>query len=351
MKKTIALIMSLALTLSLLAGCADKKEPTGELNLFTWVDIFPQEVLDNFTKETGIKINYSSFDTDETMLAKLETAKGGDYDVVLADDYIIEVAIQEGLVKALDKEQLPNYKNINPAYQGLFYDPEDTYTVPYGAGVMTIVYDPAAAGVEIESFDDLRDPALKDSVGLVNSARVIHAMSLIADGQSLNTEDQDAIRKASERVMEMAPNVRFIKDDNLQDDIISGEISVGVMYTSQVTQACVAKPELKVVFPKEGVGFGTMAQFIPVNAPHPEAAHQFIDYILRPDVAKLCFEQVGYYSTNQAADALFDEQYKKLLTLPEDFEIDAMEAMHNVGADAMELHEKLWTEFRTACGQ
>ena len=313
--------------------------------------MFPQDVLDSFTKETGIGINYPYFDTDETMLAKLESAKGGDYDVVLADDYIIETAIQEGLVMPLGREKLPNFKNINPTYQGLYYDPDDIYTVPYGAGVMTIVYNPETVDVDIRGFDDLLDPSLKDSIGIVNSPRVIQGMSLIADGKSLNSEDPAAIRKANERLMKMAPNIRFIKEENLQDDIVSGEISVGVMFTSQVTQACLADPGLKVVYPEEGIGFGTMAQFIPAHAPHADAAHKFLDFILRPEISRECFQQVGYYSTNREADALFDEQYRELLTLPDGFRIDEMEAMRNIPAEPQELHFELWTEFRSACGK
>ena len=151
MKKFFALALSLALALTAFAGCSSTSASTStpsaasgstagstELNLYTWEGMFPQEVLDAFTAETGIKVNYSSFDTDETMLAKLETAKGGDYDVVIADDYIIETAIAEGLVMELDKSKIANIGNVNPVYQGQFFDPEDAYTVPYGAGVQTI---------------------------------------------------------------------------------------------------------------------------------------------------------------------------------------------------------------------
>ena len=156
MKKVFALALTGALCLSLLAGCSSAASGSGsataaagELNLFAFGEMFPQEVLDDFTQETGIKVNYSTFDTDETMLSRLETSKGGDYDVVIADDYIIKTAIDEGLVSELDKDQIPNLGNVNPVYQGQFFDPEDKYTVPHGAGVMTIVYDPALVGKEI----------------------------------------------------------------------------------------------------------------------------------------------------------------------------------------------------------
>ncbi len=350
MKKLLSLTLCSIFSLSVLSGCT-KTKPVAELNLYTWDNLFPKEVLDNFTKETGIKINYSTFDSNEAMLAKLESTKGGDYDVVVADDYIIEMAIKEKLAKSLDKTLIPNIKNVNPLYQGHYFDPKDQYSVPYGAGIQTIIYNPDLVKIDITGFDDLLDPSLKNSIGITNNFRVIHGMSLIADGKSVNEENIEAIEKTGKKLLKMAPNIRLIKEENLQDDILSGDISVGLMYTSQVTQACVANPKLKVVYPKEGVGFGIMAQFIPVHAPHEKEAYTFIDYILRPEVSKTCFENVGYYSTNKEADQLIDKKYREFLTLPSSLKIDEMEVMRNISNEAMETHARLWTEFRSACGQ
>ena len=272
MKKGISLALCAALCLGLLAGCGASSqagtsgsapaEKKGTLNLYTWEGMFPQEVLDGFTAETGYEISYSSFDTDETMLAKLEAAEGGDYDLVIADDYIIETAIAEGLVSELDKTKLENLGNVNPLYQGQFYDPEDAYTVPYGAGVMTLVYDPSLTDVEITSYADLWDPALADNIAVVDNYRVINGMALKVLGESYNVTDTQVIRNAGDKLLELAPNIRLIKNDNVQDDLISGEVAAAVMYTSQVTLACLANPELEVVYPEEGVGFGIMAQFL-----------------------------------------------------------------------------------------
>ncbi len=366
MKKIFAFALCLALALAAFTGCGSAPSSTpaadsaaagsaaggsAQLNLYTWEGMFPQEVLDAFTKETGIEINYSSFDSDETMLAKLETANGGDYDVVIADDYIIETAIAEGLVMKLDKSLIPNFGNINPAFQGQFFDPDDAYTVPYGSGVQTIVYDPSLVELEIDGYADLWDASLSGSVGITSNFRVMNGMALKIAGESYNTDDVAAIEAAGAKLNELAPNIRLIKDDNLQDDLLSGEVSACVMYTSQVTMACLANPDLKVVYPSEGIGFGIMAQFIPVNAPHADAAHAFIDYILRPEVSKQCFEYMGYYCTNQAADELIEEEYRAFLTLPEDLDTGNMEMIGNISAEAMEAHTKVWTEFRQACGQ
>lgn len=363
MKKWISLALCCALCLSLLAGCgaasssADASsessgtaaaEKKGTLNLYTWEGMFPQEVLDGFTAETGYEISYSSFDTDETMLAKLEAAGGGDYDLIIADDYIIETAIAEGLVSELDKTKLTNLGNVNPLYQGQFFDPEDKYTVPYGAGVMTLVYDPSLTDVEITSYADLWDPALEDNIAVVENYRVINGMALKVLGESYNTSDVDVIRAAGDKLLELAPNIRLIKNDNVQDDLLSGEVAAAVMYTSQVTLACLSNPELQVVYPEEGVGFGIMAQFIPSEAPNKDAAYAFIDYILDPEISKQCFEWLGYYCTNAAADDLIEEEYKSFLTLPEGFNSD-MEMIENISAEADEAHMQVWTEFKSAC--
>lgn len=377
MKKWIALFLAMSMAAMALGGCgssstsesgsdaaqedaestdgeqaAEEGEASGDnvLNLYTWEAMFPQEVLDDFEAQTGIKVNYVNFDFDETMLAKLEAAEGGDYDLVIADDYIIETVIAEGLAQKLDKSRIPSFGNINPSYQGQFYDPDDEYTVPYGSGVQTIVYNPDLVDIEINGYEDLWDESLEDSIGIIANYRVIDGMALKVLGESYNTEDIEKIQEAGERLKELAPNIRLIKDDNLQDDLLSGEISAAVMYTSQVTMAKLEDPNLKVVFPSEGIGFGVMAEFIPSNAPHADAAYQFIEYLLDPEVSKTCFEFLGYYCTNAAADDLIADEYKEFLTLPEGFDTN-MEMIGNISTEADEAHAQVWTEFREATGQ
>ncbi len=350
MKKVLAMLLALALLICSFAGCgsAETKEG-GEMVLYTWEAMFPQEVLDAFTEETGIKINYVNFDTDETMLAKLQAAEGGEYDLIIADDYIIETAVAEGLVAELDMDKIPSVENVNPIYQGQFYDPEDKYTVPYGAGVQTIVYDPAVVDIEINGYADLWDASLASNIGITSNYRVMNGMALKVMGESYNTNDVATIEAAGAKMLELAPNIRLIKDDNIQDDLLSGEIGAAVMYTSQVTMAMLANPELKVVYPTEGIGFGVMGMFVPSKAPNSDAAHKFIEYILDPEVSAQCFEYLGYYCTNSAAEEFINEDYKSFLTLPADFSGDT-EMIGNISAEAAEAHAKVWTEFKTATG-
>ena len=354
MKKALSILVIIALLMTAaLAGCGKKdgkSQGSTQLNLYTWEGMFPQEVLDRFTEETGITINYSDFDYGETMLAKLEISDGGEYDLVIVDDYIIETVIEQGLAQRLDRDRISNFSNINPIYQGQFYDPTNEYTVPYGAGVQTIMYNPDMTDVDIRGYADLWDARLANQVGIIGNFRVINGMALKVLGESYNTNDINLINRAGELLSQLAPNIRLIKDDDLQDDLVSGEIAAAVMYTSQVTMAKLANPRLEIVYPTEGIGFGVMANFIPSNAPNPDAAYKFLDFILRPEVSAECFEWLGYYCTNKAAEPFISEEFKEFLTLPAGFSVD-MEMIQNVSMEAEDAHARVWIEFKTASGR
>ena len=342
-KKAAAVMLCAALTAAMVTGVSVSAKDKDELVLYTWDGMVPQEVLDDFEKETGTKVVYSNFDTDETMLEKLSQAKGGDYDVVIADDYIIESAVKEGLVQKLDKDAITNWGNINPLFQGQFYDPDDEYTVPYGAGIPLIVYDPDQVDIDIKGYKDLWDPSLEDSVAIIGAYRVICGITQLSMGESMNEDDVDVIARTGEKLQELAPNIRLIQDDNTQNALLNGEASVAFLYTSQVTQALKDNPDLKVVYPEEGLGFGILGTFIPSEAPNAEAANEFINYLLQPEVTAKCINSVGYYKTKKAADDLVDEN----LVVPDD--VTKGESIENVSQEAEQEYNKIWTEFKAAC--
>lgn len=343
-KKIVSMILCAALAGSMLTGCGEKKEEDNkELVLYTWEGLFPQEVLTDFEDETGIRIISSNFDSNETMFEKVQQSNGKDYDLVIGDDYIIEQIVNNGLAKELDKEKLKNYDNINPLYQSQFYDPENKYTIPHGAGIPLIVYDPEQVDFEIQGYEDLWNPALEDKIATIASYRAVEGMVLLTMGKSMNEQDPAVIKEAGEKLKELAPNIRMIQDTNTQNALLNGEASVGILYTSQVIAALAENLDLKVVYPKEGLGFGIMNFFIPKNAPDTEEAYAFLDYILEPEVAAKCFDFVGYYCTNKAADELVNPD----LVVPDS--VTKGEIIQNVSAEAEEVYNQNWTEFKAAC--
>ena len=183
-------------------------------------------------------------------------------------------------------------------------------------------------------------------MALIGNYRVIMGITQLAMGESMNTEDVAVIESAGEKLKELAPNVRVIKDDNTQLALLSGEASAAFLYTSQVYAALGENPNLKVCVPEEGLGYGVMAGFIPSQAPNASAAHLFLDYLLEPENAADFFEYLGYYCTVKAAEEFISEDAKQLLVAPEGA---AMEMIQNVSNEANEAYNKAWTEFKAAC--
>ena len=343
-KRVLAILLCSIMAGSLLSGCGGEKEENNkELVLYTWEGLFPQEVLDDFEKEKGIRIINSNFDSNETMLEKVQQSDGKDYDVVIGDDYIIEQVVKNGLAKELDKSKLSNYGNINPLYQSQFYDPDNKYTIPHGAGIPLIVYDPEQVDFEITGYEDLWNSKLEDKIATIASYRAVEGMVLLTMGKSMNEEDPTVIKEAGEKLVSLAPNIRMIQDTNTQNALLNGEASVAILYTSQVIAALQENPDLKVVYPKEGLGFGIMNFFIPKNAPDTEEAYEFLNYILEPEVAAKCFDFVGYYCTNKAADDLVNPD----LVVPDS--VTKGEISQNVSTEAEEVYNQNWTEFKAAC--
>lgn len=351
-KRKLALMVCAALTAASLTACASAPSAADDggekvLNIFTWADYFPQEVQDAFTEATGIKINFSTFESNEEMLMKLQAAKGGDYDIVLASDYIIDIARKENLVGELDKSQIPNFANINPSYQSKFYDEQNQYTVPYAAGTPLIVYNKTLVDFPITGYEDLWNEKLKDSVVVMDDARNVIGITLKTLGQSFNITDPAVLEQAKEKLLLLKPNIRALDYNNPQNLMISGECAVGYMFTPQVVQAIAENPDLEVVYPKEGMGFGIDACFVPANAPHKQNAYKWLDFILDGERSAAISEHDLYINCNNAAKAFLSQEYldNKALYIPDEVLGDT-EFIMDVGSDATELYNDIWTAFK-----
>ena len=337
-KRILALLMAAVLALGL-AACG-KKADEKVLNIFTWATYFPDDVLAEFTEQTGIKINYSVFQSNEEMLMKIQ--QGGDYDLVLASDYIIDIARSQDLLMKLDKSKIPNFKNIDPAFQGKFYDENNEYTVPYSAGIPLIIYNPELVGdLEITGYEDLWNPALADSVVVMDDARNVIGITLKTMGKSFNETDPAVLDEAREKLLTLRPNIRALDYNTPYNLMLSGETSVGYMFTSQVLTVLNENPNFEVVFPKEGLGFGIDSCFIPAKAPHADNAHAFLDFILDGERSAHITDQIYYISCNSAATPYLSNQ---ALVIPDEA-IAGAEFIMDVGETA-DLYNDIWTEFK-----
>ncbi|MDL2318935.1 spermidine/putrescine ABC transporter substrate-binding protein [Eubacteriales bacterium OttesenSCG-928-A19] len=343
MKRLLPLLLVLLLALPTVAPAEEEKV----LNILTWADyINGPTILEPFTEETGIQINYDYFDSNEEMLIKLEAMDGGTYDIILASDYIVDITRRQGLMLPLDKAKIPNWDNIDPVFLDQFYDPDSEYTVPYIAGTPLIIYDPAMVDIEITGYESLWDESLRDSLVLIDDARNIIGITLKTMGQSFNVTDEAILQEASDKLMELKPNVRVLDYNRPDLPIVSGEATVGYMFTPGVIWALEERPDLEVVYPVEGMGFGIDSLFIPVNAPHPDNAHQFLDFLLRPEIGVQIAEMQAYVCVNRAAYDLLSDEYKAnpALYIPPEI-LGETEFIQDVG-DAQLIYNDIWTQFK-----
>ena len=345
MKKLLSVLLALSMlaALPLLSSAEEEKV----LNIFSWdgyVDY--ASVIKPFEQQTGIKVNYAPFSTNDEMFKKLQENGASEYDLVIASDYILNAARQEGLMLPLDKEQLPNFANLDERFISQYFDPDNEYVVPYMSGIPLIVYNPDMVQIEIDGFEDLWDPSLADSIGLIDDARVSIGMVLLSMGQSMNTTDDAVLAQAKEKLFALRENIHVLEYENLHNSLISGDISVAYTFTPYVALALDANPNLKVVWPKEGLGFGIDGAFIPANAPHPTNAHAFLNYLLDGQVAATTAEWQYYCTPNAAAQEFLSDAYKNNTVFNGIYDrIGDAEYVMNLGADESKFQD-IWTEFK-----
>ncbi len=341
MKKIFALVLALCLLIPFAAPAEEEKV----VNIFTWEGYIDDVTLKNFAEETGIKANYSTFSTNEEMLLKMSSAPG-EYDLILASDYAINMLRKQDLLYKLDKNELPNYGNIGEGYLSQYFDENNEFAIPYTAGMPLIIYDPALVDFEITGYESLWDERLKDSIVMVDDARNIIGITLKTMGESFNTTDDEVLKKAEEKLMALRPNIRSFNYDSPHFDIISGECSVGYMFTSFLTLALSDRPDLKVVYPEEGLGFGIDALVISKNAPHPQNAHKLINYLLDAKVGAHIAETQGYISPNTAAQQYLPAsiQDNPALTIPAE-KLENTEFIQDLG-DYESVYQAIWQRFK-----
>ncbi len=306
-KHLTAVALSAALCGTLLAGCSGGGE-NGVINVLTYEGYFPDNVVQKFTEETGIQWQFTAASSNEEMYDKLRTSPDM-YDIVLCGDYMLDTMVQSDMLLALDKEKLPNYGNLNPDYQSKFYDPDNTYTVPYAAGSPVLIYNPETSPA-LSSFSDLWDESLAGKVVLLDDIRVIQGFTAQSLGYDLNETDPAKLEEVKNRLIELKPNIKLFDSNTPHNALVSGDAAAGFMFCSQAATALAENPNLQIAFPSEGAGFGIDCIAIPAEAPNVDNAYTFLNFILDGENSAMASEGILYISCNQAADAYLSDAFK-----------------------------------------
>ena len=275
----------------------------GELNLFGWSEYIPQPVLDGFTKETGIKVNFETFSSNEELLSKL-VAGGGNYDIVQPSDYTAEVMIRQKLLAPLDLDRLPNLKNIAPEFLRGAHDPEGRFTVPYMSGTVGIVVNTQRVKAPVRGYRDVFQPRFKDRIVVLNDSREIVSWALDTLGLPINAITPANLGRARPLVAEWVKLVKVFDSDSPKTALLNGDVDVGIVWSGEAAILWNQDRKFHYAIPAEGAHRFLDVLAIPANARNRDAALRFMDYILRPEVSVLISEAFPYTNPNAAARKL-----------------------------------------------
>ncbi len=355
--KRFAITALTALSLVVAAGCSSSA-PAGqgqagdtgldkELNVFNWSEYLPESVLQKFEQKYGVKVNYSTFSSNEEMLAKV-SAGGGIYDLVVASDYFIQPMAKQGLIQELDLNNIPNFKNVASEYANKAHDPGNKYSVPYMGNTVSLAYNPDSIKKEITSYEDLWNSDMKGQIVMVDDQRFILGMVLKTLGYSANDSDPAHLEEAKQKMLKLMPNIKAFDSDSPKTLMINGEVNIAFVWGAEIALAQREKPQIKTVLPKEGlmITFDNFA--IPAGAKHKKTAEAFINFLLEPEISAEISKEFPYINPNKEAHKLIDKEIMGNIAIyPPAEEMKRVESLLDIG-DGVTLFDRVWSEVKSS---
>ena len=301
MKKILIILLVVLCT-----GCNNDQE---QLNVLNWTSYIPDSIIRDFEKETGIKVNYSTYSSNEELLAKVSNAKEGTYDLIFPSDYMIEIMKDRELLEKIDKSKLTNINNLNSNYLNLEYDVNNEYSLPFIAASTVISVNKEKIKEDITSYNDLLNPKYKDEIVLIDDQRIIIGMALLANGFDMNSTDPNELEIAENWLLKLKPNLKAYDSDSPKNFLIFEEASIAVLWNAEGAIAKQENSNIENIFPKEGFALSIDNFAILKNYENQEEAYKFIDYILRPEVMKEIINSYPYKNINKETDKILDDDY------------------------------------------
>lgn len=353
MKKLIqlaAMILGITSILYISSLYVDRSEGSASsdtLNIFNWGDYIDPDLLAQFEEETGYRVVYETFDSNEAMYTKVQQG-GTAYDLAIPSEYMIDRMIQEELVLPLDHSKVEGLEHIDPAFLDLAFDPDNQYSIPYFWGTLGIVYnDKMIDGEEIKSWSDLWNSKYREDIMLIDGAREIIGIGLQTKGYSLNSKKDVELTEAFELLKDLAPNVKALVADEIKMYMIQEEASIAVTFSGEAADMMWENESLHYILPEEGSNLWFDNMVIPKTAQNKEAAYAFINFMLDPEVAAQNADYIGYSTPNQDAMALLPEEtVNDVQFYPTDEMMKNLEVYENIGFEYLGKYNDLFLEFK-----
>ena len=286
-----------------------------EVNVYNWGEYISDgtdgalDVNAEFEKLTGIKVNYSNFDTNEALYAKIKSGASS-YDVIFPSEFMVSRMIQEDLLQPLNHQNIPNLRHIDPQFIQREYDPGCVYSVPYTWGIVGIIYNKTMVNTPADTWDILWDPAYSGQILMMNNPSDAFGISLLRLGYSLNSTDPQQRREAADALKEQKPLVQAYVMDQIFDKMQGGEAALAPYYVGDFFTMQAVNPDLDFAIPKEGTNSFVDAVCIPKNAKNVQAAELYINFLNEPEIAAANSSYIGYSTPNAAARELLPDEIR-----------------------------------------
>ena len=330
-------------------GFAAGKEEEKKLNFYNWDTYIGETTLADFEKASGINVNMSLFATNDELFAKLRAGNPG-FDVIVPGSDFVERLGQAGLIVPLDHSKIPNFKNTAPEFQDPVFDPKRKYSMPYTWLVIGIGYRKSKVKVKPDSWKVLFDSdEYKGRIAVMSDASELFRHVFKYLGESANTNSPEIIKKAEALLTKQKDNIKAFHEDNGQDLLLSGEVDLVMEYNGDIAQIMADDPDIDFVVPKEGSLRQADNLAIPKDAPHPENAYKFINYLLDAEAGAGVYKTIKYPSPNAAATALMPDEYKNnpVIFPPADI-LAKCEYVKYPGPEATKLLDEALTRLRAS---
>ena len=357
MKKSLALLSVAALTLGALSGCGGTQSGTaddpgaadkGVVNVYNWGVYIDESVLEDFTAETGIKVVYDTFESNEAMYGVLKN-EGASYDVVIPSDYMISRMIEEDMLEPLNFDNIPNFEDVDPALKNPDYDPENLYSVPYMWGLLGVIYNTTMVEETPSSWDIMFDEDYAGQILMFNNSRDAIGIALKQLGYSYNTTDENQIKEAVDLLIQQKPLVQSYVMDDIFEKMQSGSAAIGAYYYGDFLTMQEVNPDLAFCLPEEGTNLYVDAMCIPKNAENKENAEIFINYMCSTQAGLKNCEEIWYSSPLLSVREELDPEVSgDPYAYPDESILAQCESFKNLPADTLALYDSEWTRLMLA---
>ena len=356
-RRTFGKTMAFASAAGFLAACgssgsgkagttSDKSAEPKTLNFYNWTDYIADDTIPNFQKETGIKVTYDNYSSNDELFAKL-SAGSNTYDIIVPTDATLVKMKHGKLVQELDLSLIPNLVNLDPRFRDAAYDPGNKYSIPWQWGTTGIGFDKTKVGGAVTDWDAFNLAAAKGKSSFLDEARDAFAMALFALKKDPNSIDTGDLDEAKSYLIDLKKQIKSITSD-YQDPLKSGELLLAQAYSGDVFTIQADKPNIEYIIPTSGALSWVDSMAVPKGAPHPGNAEKFMNYILEPKVGAALTNFVNYGSPNKAAQPFINKEIiDNPLIYPSKATLAKLPFQKDIGEDELKYSDR-WTDVKTA---